>query len=247
MSNNCGKCKGNASNRELLRCFGGCKKAFHPGCIDNFKVDQWGKFFKDCPFAKFICMDCQNSEAHNFSQISMLKDSLKDVINSVNELSAKVDSKFNEININMLAVDRHSQHASTSLAGELGSVNANVSTYAQIVGTGDTSDAIQTVAVKKNQYLYVSHLHPSTVAENMRSYVSSKLNMTLSDIDCWPLIPKNRDVNSLNFISFKVGLPEDVFERTLAPEFWPTGTSIRRFIINNRQKNSNFPVIPNGT
>lgn len=242
MSNNCGKCKVNASNRELLRCFGGCRLAFHPGCIENFKVDQWGKLFKDCPYAKFVCHECQNvSYNQNITEMSKLRDSLAEVIITVNTLSTKVDKRFDEIQNEISAVNQPVQ--SSSLA-EVNVGKTTASNYAQIVGTGEICDTIQTVAVRSKQYLYVSHLHPSTVTDNLKSYVGSKLNLTPTEIDCWPLVPKNRDINSLNFISFKVGLYDEDIAKALAPDFWPSGTSIRRFVPNDRQKNGKFPNIP---
>ena len=247
MSNICGKCNVSASNRELLRCFGKCKIAFHPACIDNFKVEQWSKLIKDCPYVKFVCLSCQNDADVNdtSTEISLIKDNLAEVIKTVNMLSCKVALGFDQIQSNISTVIRQPQLINSSTLLDVQHDKFVNKDYAQIVGTGVISDTIQTVAVRNKNYLHVSRLHPSTITDNLKSFVSSKLNLTSSDIDCWPLLPKNRDLNSLNFISFKVGVFKEDVSKTLAPDFWPSGTSIRPFIFNNQQKNARLPILTN--
>lgn len=107
---------------------------------------------------------------------------------------------------------------------------ADIAKSQEIVGTGST-DTILTVDVKKKKLLYVSHLRPETTAEVVQSYINKTFNVDPQDIKVWSLIPKNRNVNSLEFISFKVSLPEDVFDSVLTPELWPCLAVIRPFII----------------
>lgn len=71
MSKICEKCKASCNSREGLRCFGSCNGIFHPGCID-WNFEKYTKLFKDCPYAKFVCLECQNENAEKKQDVMMI-------------------------------------------------------------------------------------------------------------------------------------------------------------------------------
>jgi hypothetical protein len=80
-------------------------------------------------------------------------------------------------------------------------------------GTGDFSSDL--VTVKPLKWLYVSMLHPSTTEEAIASQLSKTLFAQSTDFNCVKLLTKA--VQSPTFISFKVGMSEDLFEKSLEP------------------------------
>lgn len=79
MSKNCEKCKASCSSREGLRCYGSCEKLFHSGCID-WNFEKYTKLFKDCPYAKFVCLDCQKENDENkFEEMMNLQKQVKEI------------------------------------------------------------------------------------------------------------------------------------------------------------------------
>jgi hypothetical protein len=98
-------------------------------------------------------------------------------------------------------------------------------------GTGDVSSDL--VMVKLLKWLYVSMLHPSTTEETIASQLSKTLFAQSTDFNCVKLLAK--DVQSPTFISFKVGMSEDLFEKSLEPSAWPPGVAFREFVNRPRR------------
>lgn len=68
------------------------------------------------------------------------------------------------------------------------------------------------------------------------------------DVEVVRLVAKNRDVNTLSFISFKIGLSANFKDRALSSSTWPRGVYFREF--QNLRSNENFwkpQVTPNQT
>jgi hypothetical protein len=89
------------------------------------------------------------------------------------------------------------------------------------------------VTVKPLKWLYVSMLHPSTTEEAIASQLSKTLFAQSTDFNCVKLLAK--DVQSPTFISFKVGISEDLFEKSLEPSAWPPGLAFREFVNRPRR------------
>lgn len=90
----------------------------------------------------------------------------------------------------------------------------------------------------KHRFLYVSELHPATTAVQMNEYVSSKLNVPSSDVISQILIKKDKNLEELEFVSFKIGIKENVIEYALENDFWPTGVVVRDFQQQHRRSRS---------
>lgn len=81
----------------------------------------------------------------------------------------------------------------------------------------------------KYKFLYVSELSPTTTSEDMKQYISKKLNIPSNEVICQILISRNQNRDELEFVSFKIGLKEDVIDCSFAIDFWPHGTVVREF------------------
>jgi hypothetical protein len=92
-------------------------------------------------------------------------------------------------------------------------------------GSGEAVDDLKPVAPMK--WLYVSRLHPQTSEEAVTKKLCSALNVDPSEFKCVKLVPRMEDPS---FISFKVGLTEELLQRSLAPEVWPPGIAVRKFV-----------------
>lgn len=79
------------------------------------------------------------------------------------------------------------------------------------------------------KFLYVSELDPTTTSDDMKAYITSKLNIPNSEINCQILVNRNRNRENLEFVSFKVGIKEDMIDYCFGHDFWPSGTVVREF------------------
>lgn len=96
-------------------------------------------------------------------------------------------------------------------------------------------------AAPPTQWLYISRCSITTTADNVRSYITKKLGLVdNSSISCRQLLKKDTDINSLEFVSFKVRVPPCHLDTTKSHTFWPDGIVVKNFIArpNFRQTTS---------
>ena len=251
MSNNCGKCKKPASNRDLIRCYGKCKTGYHPTCVD-YKMDSWSKMFKECPYAKFVCFECQNDiEYSTTSDLLGLKEQLFQLSQSVLALTCKVDAGFEKFELeladrvnllNQSAVTKHPIFTGVNVQPEVATDDATISANRRInlplsdciIGScHEMDETIKTVPDRK--FVYASRFSNNTVPEAICKFLSGKLAVSESEFECRLLVSANQDISRFNYISFKIGVHPDLFSKLLRPEVWPTGVLVREFV--SRPKN----------
>lgn len=88
---------------------------------------------------------------------------------------------------------------------------------------------IQAAHRTKYKYLYVSQLKPSTTDDQMIQFVADRLNISQSDVTSKILVRKDFNFDELEYVSFKIGLKEDVIEYAMNNNFWPDGVTVRNF------------------
>jgi hypothetical protein len=64
-------------------------------------------------------------------------------------------------------------------------------------------------------------LHPETTEESAIKLISTVMKSTPTYF---------RNMKEPTFITFKIGMPEALFEGSLNPTLWPSGVAIREFI-----------------
>lgn len=91
------------------------------------------------------------------------------------------------------------------------------------------SCAVLTVPPPKELFwLYLSRIHPSVKSEAVMSLAKDCL-LCEDPIKVVPLVKKNADMASMNFISFKVGIDVKYRDAALDPATWPQGIVFREF------------------
>jgi hypothetical protein len=105
-------------------------------------------------------------------------------------------------------------------------LESKVNTPAIIMGTGAVNNDL--VAVKPLKWLYVAMLHPDTTEESVMKLLSNALKIAKTEFTCVKLLPKG--MQTPTYISFKVGMSDDLFEKSLDPAFWSNGVAIREFV-----------------
>jgi hypothetical protein len=75
--------------------------------------------------------------------------------------------------------------------------------------------------------------HPETTEDSIVKLLGKKLNKAENDFTCVKLVPKN--IPTLTFISFKVEMSEELFQKSIDPTVWPNGEAIREFVNRSRK------------
>lgn len=108
-----------------------------------------------------------------------------------------------------------------------------------VVGTNANSSGLVVVAptqpkerVQKPTFekaVWVSRLGPTVTEEEVRGYITANTGVA-SDFAVHKLVKKDRDVSTLNFVSFKIAVSAADFDILNDKNVWPQGVLVRQFV-----------------
>lgn len=107
-----------------------------------------------------------------------------------------------------------------------------------IQGTSDIASNIK--IVESCEYFHVSRFDPSVETEAMKVWIGSILKNT--DITCVKLIPRNRKLEDLSFVSFKIGTAKSLAQNVLNPAIWPKNVTVKPFEARPYSMAKNFQL-----
>jgi hypothetical protein len=234
MTNACSTCRiecdADASD-ELLSCVT-CEKQFHGHCVsvDSVVVEA----ILSSPNIFWRCDVCVDTAAK-----SKIDRSLELIFGKLEALSTDMDAlKGKSAPLKSFASALRDSESGRGEKrpqgfGSPGSpfnkrkrTETKVNTPALIMGVGASNAEIKTIEPLK--WLYVSNLDPQTSEDAVVKLISTALESAPTEFSCVKLLPKN--VMAPTFISFKIGMKEDLFLKSMAPELWPSGIAFREFI-----------------
>lgn len=104
-------------------------------------------------------------------------------------------------------------------------------------GTGLSCNNITTVPERPPRtWVFISRIAPDTPIEAIREMACS--NIGTDDILVYSLVRRDRDLSTLSYVSFKIGVPDSHRAIALAASTWPRGISFKEFIdLNPRSVN----------
>jgi hypothetical protein len=88
------------------------------------------------------------------------------------------------------------------------------------MGTGSGVSGLAVVAPRK--WLHATNFSTTTTTDAVSGLTTSTTNC--EDIKCKILMPKSvSNVSDLDYVSFKIGVTSEVYEKLYCPTFWPAG------------------------
>lgn len=85
--------------------------------------------------------------------------------------------------------------------------------------------------------IYVSKLDPLTSVDDMLNFLlDAKVIKDTAEIKCIKLVKADVDLEKLNWVSFKIIVPINLFDHIVNPNIWPPSVAIREFIDHPRPK-----------
>lgn len=126
-------------------------------------------------------------------------------------------------------IDERSDAASTAIIDPVAKPTA-------IVGTNEASGI---VSVEQRKFVVVSQLNPATTSVQLVEFVNKGLGLPVDSplFRANPLIRKDTDVSTLDYISFKLHVPVSYYDSILSPNLWPRGVTVRDFVTHNNRNN----------
>lgn len=258
MSSVCHACATDATNDNIV-CQGFCNALFHPRCsgiaphILN-EVLGSSQIFWLCRSCSSLMKDMRlRNTARSAYQVGQEKilshhnsivESLKSEI--LTELKAEIKSNFTALINSSSHTPKTTQRKNIvpAVASSRRLFGPNKSASQQItalkIGTGDSiSPSLGVSAVpndKKKFWLYLSRISCNVSADQVRSLVQQRLGT--DEVDVFKLVAKGRDINTLSFVSFKIGMKSEFKIKALCTSTWPKGIYFREF--NDYRSNQNF-------
>lgn len=257
MSVMCDACAGDATSNHV-KC-GFCSASFHPECTgvsDGTRQEMLEnqQLFWLCRPCTSMMLDIRfrNStraafEAGQDQALNAHSDTLQNLKSEIlHELKNEIRTNFATlINSNTLT-PKTSQRVRLdnryTRARRLFSVTNAAPTQKPVLlqGTGSTlspSTEIQTVPAPQPKFwLYLSRVARDVSVEQINALACHRLGTT--DVQVIRLVAKGKDISTLSFVSFKIGIDAGLKTKALSTSTWPKGLVFREF--SNNSTGGNF-------
>lgn len=235
-----------AESTLTVTCFA-CEKSFHGfSCIGLSKPQI--KMIKEVKGVLWNCEQCSLSTfnkfvCHKLSEISNKQPVSGDqdaILNRLDQLSSEMETlKKNVDSLSTHDTDfqiggkrSRTGHPRPLTPGVQGMrfdwSKPSTSSDSQAI-QGTNADTSSLKAVEAPSCFHVSRFNPTTTEEELRSWIVDKIQLDDPSIKCSRLIPKGRDVTTLEFISFKVAIAKSLESKIMDPSVWPTNITVRPF------------------
>lgn len=106
--------------------------------------------------------------------------------------------------------------------------------------------SVQAQKPKFDKSIHVSRIDKSVSLDMVNDYIAQNSQLKPSeDFKCTLLVKKDKDINSLSFISYKIDVNSVHFAELIDVNFWPQGAYIREFIPQERKSQTLADFLPN--
>lgn len=267
MSSVCHSCANEIVESHVM-CQGFCSAVFHATCT-GISADAFEEVMKNHQVF-WLCRSCtslmkdnrfRNSvrSAHEIGQ-ELALNSHSDIMQSLkseiltelkNEIKTNFATLINSSSLTPKSTRRGgfnplitNRRRLFNVANDKNSVpNRNPPLLSGAGSTPSPSMEIATVpAAQPRFWLYLSRIARDVSVEQMDAYAKKRLGT--DDIQVTRLVAKGRDISSMSFISFKIGMNTDMKSKALSTSTWPKGVVFREFSDNRSAENFWRPTIP---
>lgn len=251
----CNKCQEIIVDSERITCRGYCGKSFHLTCVrldQSFKeiqmaheknvfwmCDGCSDMFTSDHFRN-ISSRCNNELVPDETPIKCLKDDIDELKQIVRSLSSKVDAKT----ITPMSTTPWSGLNRMTSSSTVPNTPKRKRVESQpkerpsnIRGSRAASEMVKTVPLPEELFwLYLSAFDPCTSEDNISNFAKNCMGLPADvNLKVVKLVPKDRDPETLSFVTFKVGMNSTHKQLALSKDTWPENVYFREF--ENQPKN----------
>lgn len=261
MMNSCSECDVMSDLSNLIECHH-CFNLVHPDHIGL--TNELLVHVKFNVHIKFYCNDCIDISSY-------VKNNQKDIDKSVESVSniCELFSKIDHLTAEVADIKEVLSHAGrpsndvdmidNSSGDPLMSQSSKTISYSAALMDNKTvaaNSALPTLSIHGSAekcvfentikilepmcYYHMSEFDPLTEVGDVRAWVNGLLN--INNAQCIKLVPKNRDLSNLSFVSFKIGVRPSEAPNIMNPEIWPKHLTIKPF--ETRRSSRNFRPPP---
>lgn len=240
MAKQCGKCLEPITGIDVVVCRGYCGAFFHMTSCTNVTRALTSYFTTHKKNLFWMCDRCaelfENSHfraltnhADERSPLNSLTSAITDLRSEIKQLNSKPSTSISPAtNIRWPTID---QQRSAKRRRENDSnvrVTDQCRTGSKKANENVVSVPICQTDVNQKFWLYLSRICPDVSVDSVSAMIKANLELT-SDPTVVKLVPKDKDISTLTFVSFKIGLDPSLKSKALDPETWPEGLLFREF------------------
>lgn len=249
----CNCCRKPISNADFVSCAGSCKELFHIKCVAVTK--QMLNAVNACPNIHWHCNECNNgnrSIAQSLDQINdaidLLRESLSgDLIQFVNGFTSLTETFIKSLPVPdgstvTPVVPLNSCPPKNDDVRELKKDSTPMSTE-QSSCKPKTIDSHCTTAIASRyidepvKSVVVSNIGKDITGDFLSDYIADKLVVAKERINLTLLLPAGKSIRELNFLQFKVTVPDDKYDAIMCPGTWPENIHVRDFVYKEKNLN----------
>ncbi|XP_053691161.1 uncharacterized protein LOC128739690 [Sabethes cyaneus] len=258
----CKRCQKKVSKADTVVCRRYCGATFHAICVNgDVPLRQNLELYHNNLF--WLCDGCAMlfSNAHFRTLLTGFDEKISAMPTAVQSVQEEIEKLNSNMKVLSAKVDGipttptpfsspnpwpaiHRSNRAMKSAKRLRDSDGNSITIADDpikVGTKVTS-AISSIRLDPRSeddltWIYLSAFHPNTTKRQIASFVSECLELPANvKLKVFKLVPRGKDLNTLNYVSFKIGLSGRFKEKALSCDSWPEHIRFRQFE-DNRAKN----------
>lgn len=241
MAKNCGTCSKAINGIDVVVCRGYCGGFFHLNECSGVTRAMQSYFTSNRKNLFWMCDNCAELfENSHFRVISNQADE-KSPLNSLASAITELRTEIRQLHAKPVAYPSPAESPRwPSFDQRRGTkrpriIETNVRAQDSCrVGSKKAEENVVSVAICKSEadnrfWLYLSKIRPDVTTEAVCEMTKANLNME-NDPIVVKLVPKGKQIESLSFVSFKIGLDPLLKRKALDPETWPEGLLFREFV-----------------
>lgn len=240
MVKNCGKCAKAINGIEFVVCRGYCGATFHinecsgatRAMLSYFTTHKKNLFWMCDKCADlfenshFRAISCQADETSPLASLTSAITELRTEIKQLNSKPHPGSTPASSVQWPIINQRRGSKRPRMAVPVARASETCQV-------GSKKPQENDPSIPICKKEdiqrfWLYLSKIRPDVTVEAVSAMVKANLNID-ADPPIVKLVPKGRTIESLSFVSFKIGLDPSLQQIALDPETWPEGLLFREF------------------
>ncbi|XP_055634253.1 uncharacterized protein LOC129774529 [Toxorhynchites rutilus septentrionalis] len=263
MTKNCAKCSNAISGIDFVVCRGYCGAAFHMNACSGVTLALQSYFAANRNNLFWMCDQCaelfENShfrvlsrQADETSRLCTLTTAITELRSEIKQLHSKPVTQFSPAT--SLHWPAPEQRRAIKRPREI-DFTMRASDSCQIGRKKPLANVVSVPICNKDAgrkfWLYLSKIRPDVTVESVSAMVKANIG-TADNISVVKLVPKGRELVSLTFLSFKIGLDQSFKDKALDPSTWPEGLLFREFVdygsqkfqVSPKYKRSTTPLLP---
>lgn len=234
MVKNCGKCTKAINGIEFVVCRGYCGASFHINECSGATRAMLTYFTTHKKNLFWMCDKCaelfENSHFRNISRKADEALPLDSLTSAITELRTEIKQMNSKSKSNSPSTARWPTIDQRRGVKRFRTAETTESCQ---VGSKKPQDNVTSVPICMSEdvqrfWLYLSKIRPDVSVEAVRAMIKANLNID-TDPPIVKLVPKGKTIESLSFVSFKIGLDPSLQQKALDPETWPEGLLFREF------------------